>query len=141
MFNKISSFFSVLAIVTFLFVFSANDVFAQKRQMPSGNSTIPILSETAMKAIVLDDLDADLVKKYIVILIMDESDAIPAETTEAQVAATLVKSLTKRQLATFGRNSSSSAAKQKACVGDFCTTAQCSSLNYGDMWSWMGLCV
>ncbi len=140
MFNKISSFFSVLAIVTFLFVFSANDVFAQKRQMPPGNSTIPILSETEMSSIVLDDLDADLVKKYIAIIILDESDAIPAETREAQVAATLVNSLNKRQLATFGRNTSS-AAKQKACVGDLCTTAQCSDLNYGDMWSWMGLCV
>ena len=139
MFNKISSFFSVLSIVTFLFVFSANDVFAQKRQMPSGNSTIPVLSETAMQSIVLDDLDAELVKKYIVTLVLGESDIIPTETIEAQVAATLLKSLTKPQLATFGKQNT--AAKQKACVGDFCTTAQCGDLSYGDMWSWMGLCV
>lgn len=141
MFNKISSFFSVLTIVAFLFVFSANDVFAQKRQMPPGNSTIPILSETTMESIVLDDLDTDLVKKYIGIIVLNESDAIPAQTTEAQVAATLVKSLSKRQLASFGRSSSSSASKQKACVGNFCTTAQCSDLSYGGMWASLGLCV
>ena len=107
--------------------------------MPSGNSTIPILSEATMKSIVLEDVNEELVKKYIAILVLNESEVIPANTNEAQVAATLVNGLSKRQLAQFGEQNS--ATKQKACVGDFCTTAQCSDLNYSDMWSWMGLCV
>ncbi|MFK7905133.1 MAG: hypothetical protein AB8B69_08410 [Chitinophagales bacterium] len=133
MLNKISSFVSILSLTAFLFLFSANDVFAQKRQMPPGNSTIPILSETAMKSLVLQDLDAELVKKYLGIIVCFPKEVISAESTEARVAATLVSSLSKEQLAVFSQTFN---AKQK----DNPNLVECEVLNYPSMWGWMGLC-
>ncbi len=133
MLNKIASFISILSLTAFLFVFSANDVFAQKRQMPPGNSTIPVLSETTMESIVLDDLDADLVKKYFGIIVSSSKEVISAESMEARVAATLANSLTKEQLAVFSKNFN---AKQK----DNPNLVECEVLNYPSMWGWMGLC-
>ena len=136
--NKISAFFSAFILTICLMLTSSADVLAQNRQMPPGNSTIPVLSEQKMESLDMDKLDTDLLVRYISTLIFNPSEQIPAKSLEARVANTMVKSLSQTQLDSFSQQSSS---KAKACVGDFCTTAQCSDLNYGDFWSSIGLCV
>ena len=136
--NKISAFFSAFILTICLMLTSSADALAQNRQMPPGNSTIPVLSEQKMESLDMDKLDTDLLVRYISTLIFNPSEQIPAKSLEARVANTMVKSLSQTQLDSFSQQSSS---KAKACVGDFCTTAQCSDLNYGDFWSSIGLCV
>ncbi len=121
------------ALVFALSLFVGNTVSAHK-------VSIKPLSDTEMNTLDMSQLDKNKTREYIIAFLSGQMQSTATTSKEMQVAATLVGKLTKAQKAKFKLNAATPPEKS-ACWGSLCTTAQCSELNYGSVWSALGLCV